>query len=60
MTSVSKDDRKQLEALCGTDEKDGLLKPVSWSTKDTPETILDAKRNNAVYKDLCGHRKNAK
>jgi len=28
-------------------------KPISWSTKDTDQTIRDVKEHNAVYKSLC-------
>jgi hypothetical protein len=46
-------EQQQREALCGTPEKEGILKPISWSQADTDQTILEAKQNNAVYKELC-------
>lgn len=27
--------------------------PISWSTKDTDQTISEVKQHNAVYKSLC-------
>lgn len=27
--------------------------PISWSTKDTDQTIAEVKEHNAVYKSLC-------
>lgn len=29
-----------------------VFKPIGWSTKDTPETIVGVKSHNAVYKGL--------
>lgn len=31
--------------------------PITWSDKDTDETIRQAKARNAVWKELCGTRK---
>lgn len=30
--------------------------PITWSDKDTDETIRQAKANNAVWKELCGKK----
>lgn len=31
-----------------------LAKPISWSSRDTPETIVEVKQHNAVGAKLCG------
>lgn len=31
-----------------------VFRPVYWSTKDTPETVVAVKANNAAGKALCG------
>lgn len=31
-----------------------IAKPISWSTKDTDETIRQVKEHNAVFLRLCG------
>lgn len=31
-----------------------VARPISWSTKDTDETIRQVKAHNAVYTKLCG------
>lgn len=30
-----------------------VLKPITWSAKDTPKTVLQVKEHNAVWKALC-------
>lgn len=30
-----------------------IAKPISWSTKDTPETVREIKEHNAVWHKLC-------
>lgn len=30
------------------------LRPISWSTKDTDETIREIKSHNAAWTELCG------
>ena len=34
-----------------------VSKPISWSTKDTDQTIAEVKEANAVHKSLCGGKK---
>lgn len=31
-----------------------IAKPITWSSRDTPETVLEVKAHNAVGKRLCG------
>jgi hypothetical protein len=31
-----------------------IARPITWSTRDTPETVLEVKAHNAVGKRLCG------
>lgn len=34
-----------------------VWKPISWSVKDTPETIVEVKANNARHAAWCGKQK---
>lgn len=31
--------------------------PITWSTKDTDQTIAEVKSHNAVFKSLCPNKK---
>lgn len=34
----------------------GSVRPITWSTRDTDQTIREVKANNAVYAKLCDKR----
>lgn len=45
------------QATGGSESKTALcsvLRPVTWSAKDTPETATQVRANNAVGKAVCG------
>lgn len=42
------------DPLPGADTFCRVAKPISWSSRDTDETIREVKAHNAVGKALCG------
>lgn len=38
----------------GADTFCRIARPITWSTRDTPETAREVKEHNAAYKRLCG------
>ena len=36
-----------------TDAVCDVLKPISWSSRDTDETVAGVKQHNAVHKAIC-------
>lgn len=39
--------------LPGAESFCSIARPITWSTRDTPETVLEVKAHNAVGKRLC-------
>ena len=31
-----------------------VFKPITWSSRDTPETVREVKSHNAAWKAICG------
>lgn len=42
------------DPLPGAENFCAIAKPITWSSRDTPETVLEVKSHNAVGKRLCG------
>jgi len=38
----------------GTDVSCEAFRPITWSKRDTQETVADVKTHNAVFGALCG------
>lgn len=43
-----------IEPTVGADTFCRVAKPITWSSRDTDETIREVKEHNAVYVRLCG------
>ncbi len=43
-----------IEPVAGADTFCRVAKPITWSSRDTDETIREVKAHNAVFARLCG------
>jgi len=42
------------EPVAGAETFCAIARPITWSTRDTDQTILEVKSHNAAGRELCG------
>lgn len=54
LTSCSKTmDTAAINPIQGAQTFCDIAKPITWSSRDTPETIAEVKEHNAVFIGIC-------